>query len=95
MNLVKFLTPAEQLCVRIPLIKLCCAISWNFSLTKIIFLILINFIFFLVTRLKVSIEFSMENPEGGIHFVVPKNDPEQTEEVHLCFSVKMINFFKM
>ena len=32
-------------------------------------------------RLKVSIEFSMENPEGGIHFVVPKNDPEQIEEV--------------
>ena len=39
-------------------------------------------------RLKVSIEFSMENPEGGIHFVVPKNDPEQTEEV--CFYVKMM-----
>ena len=26
--------------------------------------------------LKVGIEFSLENPDGGIHFVVPKTDPD-------------------
>ena len=27
--------------------------------------------------LKVNIEFSLQSPQGGIHFVVPKTDSEQ------------------